>query len=318
VTGDAPTVVFTTSSDIEAAVVTGLLESHGLAARRLSGSTQAILPMTVSTLGAIRIAVPESQAAEAARILESHREAVGERVVRIRDEFGELQQRIGYTFRDIGLLEQALTHRSRAAEDASGGVIDNELLEFLGDAVLGLVVADTLVRQYPHYDEGQTSKLKAAVVSMRSLADHAERLGLGRHLLLGRGEEKSGGRSKPALLADSYEALVAALYLDGGLEAAATFLRRELGAAIDAGATEAVPGRDFKSALQERLQAQGRPLPEYVVAGESGPDHQKEFEVEVRVGDEVLGRAGGRSKKTAEQDAARQALEALGPLSRSR
>jgi ribonuclease-3 len=317
-TREAPTVIFTTSSDVEAAVVTGLLESHGVAARRLSGSTQAILPMTVSTLGAIRIAVPEAQAAEATRILESHREAVGERVVRIRDEFGEIQARIGYTFRDIGLLEQALTHRSRAAEDLSGGVVDNELLEFLGDAVLGLVVADVLVHQFPHYHEGQTSKIKGSVVSTRSLADHAERLGLGQHLLLGRGEEKSGGRSKPALLADTYEALVAALYLDGGLEAAAAFLRRELKAAIDAGATDVVVGQDFKSALQERLQAHGRPPPDYVVAAESGPDHQKEFEVEVRVGDDVLGRAGGRSKKTAEQDAARQALEALGPLNRSR
>ena len=310
-TGEAPTVVFTTSSDIEAAVVMSLLESHGIAARRLSGNTQAILPMTVNTLGAIRIAVPEGQAAEAARILDSHGEAVGERVVRIRDEFDELQALIGYGFRDIGLLEQALTHRSRAAEDVSGGVIDNELLEFLGDAVLGLVVADVLVRQYPHYNEGQTSKIKASVVSTRSLADHAERLGLGRHLLLGRGEEKSGGRAKPALLADTYEALVAALYLDGGLEAAAAFLRRELKDAIDAGATDEVVGQDFKSALQERLQALGRPLPDYVVAAESGPDHQKLFEVEARVGSDVLGRAAGRSKKTAEQDAARQALQAL-------
>jgi ribonuclease-3 len=311
VTAEAPTVVFTTASDIEASVVLGLLESHGLEARRLSGSAQAFLPMTVNTLGAIRIAVPGPQAEEAARVIEGHRDAVGAQVVRIRDEFGELQARIGYTFRDIGLLEQALTHRSRAAEDLSGGVIDNELLEFLGDAVLGLVVADVLVHQYPHYDEGQTSKLKASVVSTRSLADHAERLGLGPHLLLGRGEDKSGGRGKPALLADTYEALVAALYLDGGLEAAATFLRRELKAAIDAGATDAVVGQDFKSALQERLQALGRPLPDYVVAGETGPDHQKVFEIEVRVGAEVLGRAAGRSKKAAEQDAARQALDAV-------
>jgi ribonuclease-3 len=267
--------------------------------------------MLVNTLGTIRIGVAASSAKEATRIIESKREVIGQNAVRIRDEFGSLQERIGYTFRDPGLLEQALTHRSRAAEDISGGAVDNELLEFLGDAVLGLVVSDVLCHQYPGYSEGQASKIKASVVSTQSLASHAEQIQLGDYLLLGRGEEKSGGRSKPALLADTYEALVAALYLDGGLESAAAFLRRELKGAIDAGAVEKFIGRDYKSALQEQLQSLGKPLPEYVVANEAGPDHQKVFSVDVRVLGTVLGSSSGHSKKEAEQEAARQALTKL-------
>jgi ribonuclease-3 len=305
-----PTVVFTTSSDIEASVVMALLDSQGIPSFRASGQTHSVWPMPVSPLGEIRIAVAEDLADDARRIIESHRQDVGEKVVRLRDEFDELQARIGYRFRDRGLLEHALTHKSRAAEDASGGVADNESLEFLGDAVLGLVVADTLFHQYPDYDEGQKSKVKAAVVSTQSLARHAEHLGLGDHLILGRGEEKTGGRFKQALLADGYEALIAALYLDGGLEAAETFLRKELKDAIDEGSAQTFV-RDHKSALQERLQGLGRPLPEYRVSGEAGPDHRKTFSVEVVVNGEVLGAATGRAKKEAEQEAARLALAKL-------
>ena len=303
----APVVVFTTTSDIEASVVTALLDSHGIGSFRVSGNTQAIWPMAVNSLGDIRIAVAAETADDARRIIDSHREDVGTRVVRLRDEFDELQQRIGYRFKDRGLLEHALTHRSRAAEDASGGVADNESLEFLGDAVLGLVVAETMFRKYPTYNEGQKSKVKAAVVSTQSLARHAEQLGLGDHLILGRGEEKTGGRYKQALLADGYEALIAAIYLDGGLAEAASFLERELGDAITSGAGDTV-GQDYKSALQERLQALGRPLPEYRVAGEAGPDHRKMFSIEVVVAGEVLGSATGKAKKEAEQEAARLAL----------
>src|SRR5436190_23848053 len=306
-----PVVVFITTSDIEASVVTSLLDSHGIASFRISGNPQAILPMTVNALGRIRIAVPESAADDARRIIDSHREDVGTKVVRLRDEFDDLQRRIAYRFRDRGLLEHALTHKSRAAEDVSGGVADNESLEFLGDAVLGLVVADALFRQYPTYDEGQKSKIKASVVSTQALARQAEEIRLGDHLILGRGEEKTGGRFKQALLADAYEALIAAIYLDGGIEAAETFLRRELKSAIDAGAARNFVGQDFKSALQERVQALGRPLPEYRIAGEAGPDHRKVFSVEVVVDGEVLGAASGRAKKEAEQEAARLALERL-------
>ena len=304
-------VVFATSSDIEASVVMALLDSHGIDAIRASGNTQGIWPMAVSALGEIRVAVADSAAEDARRIIDSHRQDVGSRVVRLRDEFDDLQTRIDYRFRDRGLLEHALTHKSRAAEDASGGVADNESLEFLGDAVLGLVVADALFRQYPSYDEGQKSKIKASVVSTQALARQAEEIQLGEHLILGRGEEKTGGRFKQALLADAYEALIAAIYLDGGLDAAETFLRRELKNAIDAGAARNFVGQDYKSALQERVQALGRPLPEYRIAGEAGPDHRKVFSVEVVVAGEVLGAASGRAKKEAEQEAARLALERL-------
>jgi ribonuclease III len=307
-----PVVVFSTTSDIEASVVLALLDSHGIAGFRITGNPQAILPMSMSPLGEVRIAVPEDSAEDARRIIESHREDVGARVVRLRDEFDEIETRVGYRFKDRGLLEHALTHKSRAAEDVSGGVADNESLEFLGDAVLGLIVADALFRQYPTYNEGQKSKIKASVVSTQSLARHAEQIRLGEHLILGRGEEKTGGRYKQALLADAYEALIAAIYLDGGLDAADAFLRRELKDAMDAGAAENFVGRDYKSALQERVQALGRPLPEYRIAGEAGPDHRKVFSVDVVVGGEVLGSASGRAKKEAEQEAARLALDRLG------
>ena len=306
-----PVVVFSTTSDIEASVVLALLDSQGIAAFRITGNPQAILPMSMSPLGEVRIAVPEDVAEDARRIIDSHREDVGARVVRLRDEFGEIETRIGYRFRDRGLLEHALTHKSRAAEDVSGGVADNESLEFLGDAVLGLVVAEALVRQYPHYNEGQKSKIKASIVSTQALARQAEEIRLGDHLILGRGEEKTGGRFKQALLADAYEALIAAIYLDGGLEAAESFLRRELKTAIDAGAMRNFVGQDYKSALQELVQALGRPLPEYRIAGEAGPDHRKTFSIEVVVGGEVLGAATGKAKKEAEQEAARLAIARL-------
>ena len=243
----------------------------------------------------LRLVLLEDSADDAKRIIASHREDVGARVVRLRDEFDDIETRIGYRFRDRGLLEHALTHKSRAAEDVSGGVADNESLEFLGDAVLGLIVADALFRQYPSYDEGQKSKIKASIVSTQALARQAEQIQLGEHLILGRGEEKTGGRFKQALLADAYEALIAAIYVDGGLEAAVTFLHREMKDAIDAGAERNFVGHDYKSALQERVQALGRPLPEYRVAGEAGPDHRKTFSIDVVVGGEVLGSASGKA-----------------------
>jgi ribonuclease-3 len=307
----APVVVLRTTLDIEASVVIALLESHGIRSIRSSGNPQAILPMAVNALGEIRVAVHAEHADEARRIIDGHRDEVGTRIVRLRDEFEELQARIGYRFRDRGLLEHALTHKSRAAEDISGGVTDNESLEFLGDAVLGLVIADALFRQFPDYDEGQKSKVKASVVSTPSLARHAEQLRLGEHLILGRGEEKTGGRFKQALLADTYEALIAAIYLDGGLEAASAFIRRELQDGLEEARRPGFHGQDYKSALQERLQSLGHGLPEYRVTGETGPDHRKLFHVAVVVGGETLGAASGRAKKEAEQEAARLALTQL-------
>lgn len=306
-------VVFRTASEMEARVVLALLDSQGIQAVRTGGLAPGVWPMAISAEGEFGIAVREDEAEAALRVIESHRVEQGQAVVRIADEFDDLQERLGYRFRDRALLEHALTHRSLAAEDQSGGVVDNESLEFLGDAVLGLVVADMLYRQFPESREGQKSKVKAAVVSTASLARQAERLCLGEALLLGRGEEKTGGRRKQTLLADTYEALIAAVYMDGGLEAVSAWLRRELQADIDIAANATVTGLDYKSALQERIQARGVSLPEYRLVDQQGPDHRKMFVVEVWVEGSAVGRAEGRSKKEAEQAAAKQALEATAP-----
>src|SRR6185295_15837960 len=159
-----------------------------------------VFPLTVNELGEVRIAVHPEEADEARRIIDSHRtELTTGQLVRIRDEFDALQRDIEYRFRDRGLLEHAMTHTSRANEDVSGGVTDNESLEFLGDAVLGFVIADLLFQDFPEFNEGQKSKVKASLVSTTTLASLADRLRLGDHLLLGRGEEKTGGRRKQAL-----------------------------------------------------------------------------------------------------------------------
>jgi len=204
-----------------------------------------------------------------------------------------------------------LTHRSRAHEDASGGVIDNESLEFLGDAVLGFVIADMLFNRFPTHSEGYKSKVKAGIVSSMALARLAEEIGLGTFVLLGRGEEKTGGRQKQAILADSFEALIAAVYLDGGVEAARTFILSLFSPLVrSAGdrAAEASFTEDWKSAFQEWSQANGRGLPRYRVAAVDGPDHRKRFDVELSLGGEVVAKASGRSKKEAEQQAAKAAL----------
>ena len=179
--------------------------------------------------------------------------------------------------------------------------------------MLGFLVAEILFTRFPDRDEGQMSKMKAALVSAPALARQADRLGLGAHLLLGRGEEKTGGRRKHALLADGYEAVIAAVYLDGGVEAARAFIEREFDALIDEAAAEATIGGDHKSALQEVLQGRGDPLPEYVVTAEDGPAHRRLFRIEVRLRGEVLADAEGRTKKEAAQEAARRAIERLTP-----
>jgi ribonuclease-3 len=305
-------VIFRTHSDIEAQVVRGLLETHGMMSVVSSDVPHSIFPLSVEGVSAVRISVHADDADEAQRIIEAHRtELKNGQVVRLRDEFETLQQAIGYRFRDRGLLEHAMTHTSRANEDVSGGVVDNESMEFLGDAVLGFVVADLLFRDFPRFDEGQKSKTKASIVSTATLAKQAERLQLGDHLLLGRGEEKTGGRRKQALLADTYEALIAAIYLDGGIEHARAFIVRELTPLLDEVRRDGVTGQDYKSALQELLQSRDLPLPDYRLVGTQGPDHRKLFEIEVGVRGEPLATAIGASKKEAEQDAARAALEKL-------
>ena len=289
----------------------GLLEAHGVPSVITSHLPQALFPMAVSTLGEIGIAVHADDAGEAERIIESHRTELGTgQLIRLRDEFEVLQQTIGYRFRDRGLLEHAMTHTSRANEDVSGGVRDNESLEFLGDAVLGFLIADLLFNEFPEHDEGQKSKIKAAMVSTATLGRLAERLSLGEHLLLGRGEEKTGGRQKQALLADSYEALIAAIYLDGGIEHARAFVVHEFAALVDE-ARVGTAGQDYKSALQELVQSRNEPLPQYRLIGTVGPDHRKLFQVEVVVNGGPVADATGTSKKEAEQEAARLALERL-------
>ena len=305
--------VFLTRSGVEASVVRGLLEAHGVLAVIDSHLPQSLFPMAVNSFGEIQLSVHAEDAEDARRIIESHRTKLTTgTVVALRDEFESLQQAIGYRFRDRGLLEHAMTHTSRANEDTTGGVIDNESLEFLGDAALGFVIADLLFSEFPDFDEGQKSKVKASLVSTATLARQAERLNLGDHLLLGRGEEKTGGRRKQALLADGYEALIAAIYLDGGIEHARDFVAREFKGLLADARQHGVAAQDYKSTLQELVQLRHGQLPEYRLVGSSGPDHRKQFQVAVFVNGEQAAEASGTSKKEAEQEAARMAIVKLG------
>ncbi len=220
-----------------------------------------------------------------------------------------LQERLGYHFGDLGLLDRALTHSSRAHESLSDRARHNEPLEFLGDAVIGFVVSDLLHRRQPEGDEGMKSKARARLVSAPSLARKAAELGLPELLVLGRGEEKTGGRKKANLWADAYEALIAALYLDGGVEAAYRFLAAEF--APDLERSPDPIQEDWKSALQEHLQARGEPVPEYVVVAEEGPSHQRLFRVQCLIQGMPVAEGEGLSKKLAQQEAARRALEGV-------
>ena len=307
------TVIFRTPSQIEADVIKGLLETHGIEALITSDLSRTAFPFTLNEL---RLSVSEEEAERAKQIIESHRDEVETgRVVPFGTEFEPLERIIGYRFRDRGMLEHALTHRSRVHEDASGGVIDNESLEFLGDSILGFVIADLLFRTFPEHNEGQKSKLKASIVSATSLGRLGERIGLGDYLILGRGEEKTGGRQKLALVADCYEALIAAVYLDGGIEPARAFIQRQFEGLIEEArrtGAHATFTEDYKSALQEWLQSHDRGLPVYRLASEIGPAHRRRFEVEVLIDGQPVARAEGKSKKEAAQAAAKAALTLLG------
>ncbi len=228
-----------------------------------------------------------------------------------------LEEKLGVRFKNRALLEQALTHSSAVPELRAGkenskeglaGIGNNERLEFLGDAVLDLLASEYLLENFPEWTEGQLSKSRARLVNARSLERAARRLGLGEHLRLGRGEEKTGGRDKPALLADGFEAVVAAIFLDAGLEVAGELLRRVLFDQALEERGERIAESDRKSALQELLQQSGRPPAEYRLAGETGPDHRKVFRVEVWADGNCLGSGEGKTKKEAEQQAARSAL----------
>ena len=309
-------VIFRTPSEIEANVIRGLLETHDIPSAMLSDNSRTAFPLALNEQAwERRVAVSPEYADAARRIIDSHRDEVrGGRVVPFGSELEPLERRMGYRFKDRGMLEHALTHRSRVHEDASGGVFDNESMEFLGDSVLGFVVAALLFREFPQHNEGQKSKLKASIVSAASLARLGEHIDIGSYLILGRGEEKTGGRRKHALIADCYEALIAAIYLDGGVEPVRGFIERQFADLIEEARRTGVHAaftEDYKSALQEWLQANGRGLPVYRLVGESGPPHHRAFEVEVLVGGEGIARAEGRSKKEAAQAAARLALDEL-------
>ena len=220
----------------------------------------------------------------------------------------QLQQRIGYTFKNEALLQTALTHSSYANEVHKGEC--NERLEFLGDAVLSIVVSEYIFNHYSNKAEGALTKLRASVVCEAALAEFARQINLGSFLKLGRGEAKTGGAERPSILADAFEALIAAIFLDGGMEEARRFV-------LSFAEEEIIKPRnhhtkDFKTVLQELVQQNEGEKLEYVIVSESGPDHDKHFVVEVHLNSNVLGKGGGRSKKEAEQQAARAALTLMG------
>lgn len=225
-----------------------------------------------------------------------------------------LQSSLGYRFKALALLEEALTHSSLVNEQKSAAPQHNERLEFLGDAVLSLVMSEYLASALPRSSEGTLSKLKAQVVSEASLAQAARRLGLGEHLKLGRGEDRSKGREKDSLLADALEAVLAAVHLDGGFEASRTVTRHIFAEELThIAAQQEQPGAgDYKTQFQEWCQKRHDTLPRYATVRETGPDHQKLFEVELSIQGEVVGMGCGRSKKEAEQQAAKQALRQVG------
>ena len=222
----------------------------------------------------------------------------------------DLEGAIGYHFRNINLLQNALTHSSYANERYHNSLMSNERLEFLGDSILGMVVAEHLYRNFPDRPEGELTRMRADMVCERALAEVANRLSLGQHLLLGHGEERFGGRSRESILADAVESVIAATYVDGGMNAAVDFIRKFILCDVPA---QRLRNADYKTALQELVQQKKNQVLTYELVGESGPDHDKKFDVEVCLNGQVVGRGVGSSKKRAEQEAARVAMENLFP-----
>ena len=220
----------------------------------------------------------------------------------------ELEEAIGYRFQNITLLQQAMAHSSYANERWHDSLMSNERLEFLGDSILGMLVADYLYRTFPNRPEGELTRMRADMVCERSLAVVAVQLDLGKHLLLGKGEEQGGGRHRESILADAVESVIAACYLDGGMEAAKSFVEKFVLVHVPVNHPN---NMDYKTALQEKVQQKKNQTLSYVLVGESGPDHDKHFQVQLRLNDQVVGVGSGSSKKRAEQEAAKAALEAL-------
>ncbi len=228
-----------------------------------------------------------------------------------RRDLSELERKIGYTFRRRDLLDRALTHRSYAHERGGMRLADNEALEFLGDAILGFLVSAWLFELFPTLPEGKLAKMKAYLVSAENLQVHAQRLQLGEYLRLNRGEEKTGGRTKRTLLVDAYEAVIAALYLDGGIEAAQAFVRQQFHEVVRHLDPESVQWSDYKTTLQEQLQARGLSPPTYEVTSVEGPAHARHFRVDLRIEGTVVATGEGPTIKAAQQRAARAALSQL-------
>ena len=222
----------------------------------------------------------------------------------------DLEEAIGYRFRNISLLQNALTHSSYANERWRNSLASNERLEFLGDSILGMIVAEHLYRNFPDRPEGELTRIRADLVCEKTLAKVANQVSLGQYLQLGHGEEQGGGRTRDSILADAVESVIAASYLDGGFEPPLAFIRRFILCDIPE-TTTSLHNTDYKTTLQELVQQKKDQALTYVLTGESGPDHNKEFWVEVLLNGTVIGKGTGRSKKRAEQDAARIALEAL-------
>ena len=222
----------------------------------------------------------------------------------------DLEEAIGYRFHNVSLLHNALTHSSYANERWHNSLLSNERLEFLGDSILGMVVAEHLYRTFPDRPEGDLTRIRADMVCEASLAAVADKLNLGEHLLLGHGEERFGGRNRASILADAVESIIAASFLDGGMEAAKAFISKFILCSVPA---EKPHNADYKTALQELVQRRKNQVLRYVLAGQSGPDHDKQFSVQVELNGNVVGTGTGSSKKRAEQEAARQAMEKLFP-----
>jgi len=218
----------------------------------------------------------------------------------------DLEAAIGYRFQNITLLQNALAHSSYANERWHNSLMSNERLEFLGDSILGMVVAEYLYRNFPHRPEGELTRMRADMVCENSLAAIADRIGLGKHLLLGHGEEAGGGRSRASILADAVESVIAACFLDGGMEASRAFIEQFVLSRVP---VKQMANKDHKTALQELVQQKKNQVLSYALVGESGPDHDKQFVVEVSLNGKVIGRGTGTSKKRAEQDSARDAME---------
>ncbi len=222
----------------------------------------------------------------------------------------DLEEALGYRFRNISLLQNAVTHSSYANERWHNSLLSNERLEFLGDSVLGMLVAEYLYRNFPNRPEGELTRMRADMVCEKTLAAAADRIGLGSHLLLGHGEEQTGGRRRSSILADAMESVIAASFLDGGLNAALSIIRRFILVEVP---VSSFRNEDFKTELQELVQKKKDQTLTYTLLSESGPDHDKRFEVELKLNNEAVGRGIGSSKKRAEQMAAKNALEVLFP-----